>query len=64
MKTEQIMLLLAVAVIALAAGFAIAFFLKKRAGGQNANAGEDAVKLLEDAKRESETIIREAATQA
>jgi ribonuclease Y len=64
MKTEQIILLFAVAVIALAAGVAIAFFLKKRTESQTANAGENAVKLLEDAKRESETIIREAAIQA
>jgi ribonucrease Y len=64
MKTEQIILLFAVAVIALAAGFAIAFFLKKRTESQHANAGENAVRLLEDAKRESETIIREAAIQA
>ncbi len=64
MKIEQIFLLFAVAVIALGAGFAISFFLKKRTESQNANAGENAVKLLEDAKRESETIIREAAIQA
>lgn len=64
MKTEQIILLFAVAVIALVAGFATAFFLKKRTENQNASAGENAVKLLEDAKKESETIIREAAIQA
>src|SRR6185369_16356336 len=64
MKTEQIILLFAVAVIALGVGFAISFFLKRRTESQTANAGETAVKLLEDAKRESETIIREAAIQA
>lgn len=64
MKTEIVFLLFAVAVIAVGAGFAIAVFLKKRTDGQHANAGEHAVKILEDARRESETIIREAAIQA
>jgi ribonucrease Y len=64
MKIEQIILLFAVAVIALGVGFAISFFQKKRTENQNVNAGESAVKILEDARRESETIIREAAIQA
>ena len=39
------------------------FFLKKKRRSA-CNAGENAVKILEDAKQESETIIREAAIQA
>jgi ribonuclease Y len=64
MKPELIIMLLAVAVIAVGAGFAIAIFLGKKKENQNAAAGENAVKMLEDARRESETIIREAAIQA
>jgi len=64
MKMELILLLFAVAVVAVGIGFAIAIFLKKKTEGQQAIAGESAVKILEDAKRESETIIREAAIQA
>ena len=64
MKTELIFLLFVVAVVAVGAGFALAIFLKKRTEGQHAAAGENAVKILEDARRESETIIREAAIQA
>lgn len=61
MKLEIIITLFAVVV---AAGFAVAFFLGKKKENLNVHAGENAVKLLEDAKRESETIIREAAIQA
>jgi len=64
MKIELIFLLFAVAVVAVGAGFAFAIFFKKREEGKSVNAGEAAVKMLEDAKRESETIIREAAIQA
>jgi ribonuclease Y len=64
MKTELIILLFVVAVVAVGVGFAIAIFLKKKTEGQHAAAGENAVKILEDARRESETIIREAAIQA
>lgn len=64
MKPELIMMLFAVAVIAVGAGFAIAVFLKKKTESQHVNAGETAVKILEEARRESETIIREAAIQA
>ncbi len=64
MKPELIIMFLAVAVIAVGAGFAIAIFLGKKKENQNAAAGENAVKMLEDARRESETIIREAAIQA
>lgn len=64
MKPELIFLLFAVAVIAVGAGFAIAVFFKKKAEGQQQSAGENAVKILDDARRESETIIREAAIQA
>jgi len=64
MKMDLILLLFAVAVVAVGIGFAIAIFLKKKTEGQQAIAGESAVKILEDAKRESETIIREAAIQA
>ena len=64
MKPELIIMLFAVVVIAVGAGFAIASFLKKKTEGQNLNAAETAVKILEEARRESETIIREAAIQA
>jgi len=64
MKTEMMFLLFAVAVLAVGAGFVFAVFLKKREAGQSVNTAEAAAKLLEDAKRESETIIREAAIQA
>jgi len=64
MKTDLILLLFAVAVVAVGVGFAVAVFLKKKTDGQQAVAGESAVKILEDARRESETIIREAAIQA
>ncbi len=64
MNVQQIFVLFAVAVVAVGAGFALAFFMKKRDEGKNVHAGETAVKILEDAKRESETIIREAAIQA
>lgn len=64
MKMDVIFLLFAVAVIAVGAGFAIAVLLKKRTEGQHASAGESALKVLDDARRESETIIREAAIQA
>ena len=64
MKTELIILLFVVAIVAVGVGFAIAIFLKKKTEGQHAAAGENAVKILEDARRESETIIREAAIQA
>jgi len=64
MKPELIIMLFAVAVIAVGAGFAIAVFLKKKTESQHVNAGETAVKILEEARRESETIIREAAIQA
>jgi ribonuclease Y len=53
-----------VAVIALGVGFAIALFIGKKKEGANAQAGENAVKMLEEARKESETIIREAAIQA
>lgn len=64
MKPELIIMLFAVAVIAVGAGFAIAVFLKKKTESQHVNAGETAVRILEEARRESETIIREAAIQA
>ncbi len=64
MKTEQIILMLVVAVAAVGVGFAISMFLSRRTENKNVNAGENALKMLEDAKRESETIIREAAIQA
>jgi ribonuclease Y len=64
MKTDLILMLLAVAVIAVGAGFAFALFFRKKSEGQQASAGENVVKMLEDARRESETIIREAAIQA
>jgi ribonuclease Y len=64
MRADQIFWLFAVAVLAVGAGFAFAVFLRRRDEGANVNAGEAAVKILEDAKRESETIIREAALQA
>ncbi len=64
MRADQIILLFAVAAIAVGAGFAIAMFLKKKEDGKSAASGEAAVKMLEDAKRESETIVREAAIQA
>jgi len=64
MNFNMMLLLFVVAVLAVGAGFAIAMFLKKREVGQSVNTTEAAAKLLEDAKRESETIIREAAIQA
>ncbi len=64
MKMELIFLLFAVAVIAVGGGFAVAVLLGKKKEALNANAGENAIKVLEEARRESETIIREAAIQA
>lgn len=64
MKPDIIIMLFVVAVIAVGVGFAIAIFLGKKKESLNAHAGENAVKMLEDAKKESETIIREAAIQA
>jgi ribonuclease Y len=64
MKTELVFLLFAVAVIAVGVGFAVAVFMKKKTVDQQVSAGDGAVKILEDARRESETIIREAAIQA
>lgn len=64
MSSGMIGMLFLVAVIAVGIGFAIAIFLGKKKEGQNAQAGENAVKMLEEARRESETIIREAAIQA
>jgi ribonuclease Y len=56
--------MLVVALVAAGVGFAISMILRKRSDGNTANATENALKMLEDAKRESETIIREAAIQA
>lgn len=64
MDIGTIIIIFVVAVIAVGAGFAIAMSLGKKKEVQNAQAGENAVKMLEDARRESETIIREAAIQA
>lgn len=64
MKIELVLLILVVAVVAIGAGFAMAVFLRKKTDGQQIPAGENALKILEDARRESETIVREAAIQA
>ena len=60
----MIIMLFAVALLAAGIGFAGAVFFRKKGEATAANAGETALKLLEDAKRESETIVREAAIQA
>jgi len=64
MNSGTLIMLFVVAVIAIGVGFAVAIFLGKKKESLNAHAGENAVKMLEDAKKESETIIREAAIQA
>jgi len=64
MDFGTIIIIFVVAVIAVGAGFVIAISLGKKKEAQNAQAGGNAVKMLEDARRESETIIREAAIQA
>jgi len=64
MDSGTLIMLFVVAVIAIGVGFAIANSLGKKKESLNAHAGETAVKMLEDAKKESETIIREAAIQA
>jgi ribonuclease Y len=64
MGSGNILLLIIVAVVSIGGGVAVGILLKRRNVPNAADAGDAAVKLLDDAKRESETIIREAAIQA
>lgn len=64
MTPQILMMILAVAVVASGAGYAIALSMAKKKSAAAENVAEIAAKLLEDAKRESETLIREAAIEA